>query len=205
MGAAWKDLTPVIVAVIGAVSAYVLKRMDRPRPDRPGGRARPRRRAGILFYLALAMVAGGVAGYAVPRMMRWASPPGPSAPALRITAPSTGSRVEMVETIRGTSRGLPAGDSIWVVVYIPSKARFYPQDHAADVQVGGGWNGVARIGVQGDAGLRFEVLAVDADAATRAAFHAYLDAGARIGSWPGMDRLPPQAREYDRVAVTRLN
>ncbi|HEX8906224.1 MAG TPA: hypothetical protein VF771_15350 [Longimicrobiaceae bacterium] len=152
---------------------------------------------GILLYVFAGMLVGGAAVAAVSR----AKPNGE--PELRITYPKEGGSAAAQEMIRGTSHHLPSGDSIWVVLYIPSASRYYPQDHPADVQAGGGWNSIAQLGGPRDAGHPFEVLAVAADAATRAAFRQYLADGARRQSWDGVERLPATAREYDRVAVTR--
>ncbi|HSU16979.1 hypothetical protein [Longimicrobium sp.] len=205
MSTSLAQLTPVMVAVIGLAGSVTVKVVEHrlARAEAPDALGRRRRtakspRAGILFYICLGMLVGGVAGAALPRLIRR------TAPELRITHPADGGRAAIQETIRGTSRNLPPGDSVWVVVYIPSTARYYPQDRPADVQAGGGWNALARLGVEQDAGRRFEVLAVAADAATRAAFAAYLAEGARRRSWPGLERLPATAREHDRVAVTRL-
>ncbi|HEX6750194.1 MAG TPA: hypothetical protein VF092_23070 [Longimicrobium sp.] len=196
------EVTPIAVAVIGLIGTVAVKLLDRPRPaGADGTRERGRRspRAGIVFYLFMGMLVGGAAVAAVSRITRPAA-----TPEVRITSPANGGSAGMQETIRGTSRHLPRGDSIWVVLYIPSTARYYPQDRPADVQAGGGWNALAQLGGAQDAGRRFEVLAVAADAAARAEFHGYIDEGARRQSWDGLVRLPAGAREYDRVAVTRL-
>ncbi len=196
------EITPIVVAIIGLIGTVVVKVLDHrlahAEPPAVGGRPKRRsQRAGVIFYVFLGMLVGGAAVAAVPRITRRATPE------VRITSPSNGGSASMQETIRGTSRALPRGDSIWVVLYIPSTARYYPQDRPADVQAGGGWNALAQLGGAQDAGRRFEVLAVAADAAARAEFHAYLDEGARRQSWEGLVRLPAGAREYDRVAVTR--
>jgi hypothetical protein len=206
MSASFAQLTPVVVAVIGLVGSVTVKVVEHSlaraeAPDALGRRRRRARspRAGILFYVCLGMLVGGGAVAAIPRVARR-----PGAPELRITRPAEGAKVGIDEMIRGTSRNLPPGDSVWAVVFVPSAGRYYPQDRAADVQAGGGWNVPVHLGVAGDAGRRFEVLAIAADPATRAAFRAYDAESARRRSWPGIERLPATAREFDRVAVTRL-
>ena len=200
MSSSIAQLTPVVVAIIGLIGTVTVKLLDRSAAaNADGSRRRGRRspRAGIIFNVFVGMLVGGGAVAAIPRMTRRATPE------VRITYPAANAGGAMQETVRGASRALPPGDSVWVVIYIPSTARYYPQDHPADVQAGGGWNAPAQLGGARDAGRRFEILAVAADAAARAEFHAYLDEGARRQSWDGLVRLPAGAREYDRVAVTR--
>jgi hypothetical protein len=196
----YASMASVIVAAIGLIGTVAVKLLDRPATTgTPGTRARGRRspRMGILLYVFAGMLVGGGAVAAVPRFTAR------QATQLRITSPREGARVEMQETIRGTSRNLPAGDSVWLVIFIPDAGRYYPQDRPADVQAGGGWNSPAHLGLGDDGGRRFEVLAVAADAPTRAAFGRYLAESARGRSWPGIERLPATAREFDRVAVIR--
>ena len=53
------------------------------------------------------------------------------------------------------------------------------------------------------AGLRFELLAVLANNNVQAAFNNYLKEARDKKSYPGLEQLPKEAVEYDRITVTR--
>ena len=74
-------------------------------------------------------------------------PPSPTAPPVtevKITRPADGDAVGMSEVVRGTSQNVPAGQKIWVAVFVQKVSRYYPQDRPADVQTSGNWDSASR-------------------------------------------------------------
>jgi hypothetical protein len=214
------DIATIIVALIGLVGTIITSR----RAKEKAGRAKTARSSTLapslsttLFMIVLAV---GIVGFILAKGLERREPAaGPrdggaalldspvvepaSSASVRITYPAAGAVVEEEEVVQGTSGPIPPADSLWVVVFIPSVARYFPQDNPVDMQAGGGWNALTRLGVKSDAGMRFQVLIVAADARARAAFRQYLAAGAQAQSWVGMQRLPEGAVEHHRVTVTR--
>jgi hypothetical protein len=129
--------------------------------------------------------------------------PTPAAAEVKVTSPAKDSTVSMSEMVSGTSRNVPAGEKIWVVVYVHDVRRYYPQNDAAVVQPDGAWNSPASFGVPRDRGLKFDALAVTVDAAAEGAFRSYLKGATDRNDFPGLPQLPPGATQRDRVTVTR--
>jgi hypothetical protein len=111
--------------------------------------------------------------------------------------------VDQVQMVRGSSRAVPSGQLVWVVVFVHKVGRYYPQNQAADVQSGGGWSSLAYIGVPTDVGLKFDLLAVLVDDSGRSAFASYLARARDRSSFEGLEQLPQGVTVYDRISVTR--
>lgn len=124
-------------------------------------------------------------------------------PAVKITEPIEGAIVETKQMVRGTSRGVPTGQAIWVVVFVHDVTRYYPQNQFADVQANGGWSSMTSIGIPTDVGLKFDLIAVLADSEGRTAFNNYLINAKNKNDYPGLEQLPPGVTVYDRISVTR--
>lgn len=129
--------------------------------------------------------------------------PSPVKTEIKITYPSEGATVQQTESVKGTSQAIPDGHTIWVVVFIPTIGRYYPQNYPASAQPNGNWSSIAYLGVEKDAGLRFEILAVLANHNAQAAFNNYLKDARDKKSYPGLEQLPKEAVIYDRITVTR--
>ena len=128
--------------------------------------------------------------------------PTPSTDA-KISQPTDGATVSQTETIKGTSQRVPDTSAIWVVVYIPSVGRYYPQNNPADIQANGNWSSVAYIGIPTDVGLKLDIIVVMADKTAQDAFNAYLKNARDKNDYPGLEQLPKGAKIYDRITVTR--
>lgn len=131
--------------------------------------------------------------------------PTPAGASVRVTYPDDGGAVEQGEVVRGTSRNVPAGQKIWVVIYIPRVGRYYPQNNPAAVQPDGSWSSPTTFGGPGskDKGLKFEVQALTADGAAQAAFQSYLRGARDKSDYPGMEQPPEGATLQHSVTVTR--
>ncbi|MBN1979568.1 MAG: hypothetical protein JW918_19400 [Anaerolineae bacterium] len=128
--------------------------------------------------------------------------PGPGTE-VEISYPRNQAQVEQTEVVRGTSRAIPDGDVIWVVVLSQEAGRYYPQNYAAEVEAKGNWSSITYVGVEGDEGRKFDILAIVADKAAQDAFSAYLADARDKSDWPGLDKLPEGATVYSRITVTR--
>jgi len=124
-------------------------------------------------------------------------------PAVKITEPVEGALVDPSQMVRGTSRWVPTGQAIWVVVFVQKVGRYYPQNQAADVQANGGWSSITYIGIPSDVGLKFDLIAVLADSEGQAAFNKYLTNARNKSDYAGLEQLPTGATVYDRISVTR--
>ena len=122
---------------------------------------------------------------------------------VKITSPPDRGRVKQTDMVKGTSRNIPNGQVIWVVVFVHNVGRYFPQNRPADVQSGGDWASVSYFGVQTDSGLLFDAIAVLADGASQTAFNNYLAEARDKKDWPGLEELPAGAKIYSRVTVTR--
>jgi len=120
-----------------------------------------------------------------------------------ITYPINHARVDQTETVRGTSQELSAEQVIWVVIFAQEVGRYYPQNRPADIEAGNRWSSIVYIGQQADAGKRFDILAVVANAEAQDAFNVYLADARDRSDWPGLEALPEGAVIYDRITVTR--
>jgi hypothetical protein len=127
----------------------------------------------------------------------------PAATTVKITYPDDKGMVEQGETVRGTSQNIPAGQKIWVVIFIPKVGRYYPQNNPATVQPDGNWNSLTSFGVPKDKGLKFDVLAVTTDGNAQNAFRDYLKDARDKSDFPGLEQLPAGATQQHNVTVTR--
>lgn len=130
-------------------------------------------------------------------------PTPPPATEVKITRPADGDTVGQTEVVRGTSRGVPAGQKIWIAVFVHKVGRYYPQNMPADVQANGNWDSVTYFGIPADVGMKFDVLALTAAAAAQQAFDNYLTAARNKNSYPGLEQLPVGSTIQHRITVTR--
>lgn len=150
-----------------------------------------------LIILPVGLILLGVATW------RYWSPRPAGAAEVKITHPADGAMVAQREMVRGTSRDVPAGHTIWVVIYPHAAPRMYPQDEPAMLQANGGWSTLAAFGIERDAGQKFDAVAVVADRNAERDFRAYLHSARGQGNWAGLASLPAGATIYDRVTVMR--
>lgn len=126
-----------------------------------------------------------------------------STPQVAITSPQNGARVEQIVFVRGKSQAIPRQSVIWVVVRIPQLDRYYPQDVKAVVNADGSWTSKTYLGVEGDKGKPFEILAVVAGQEAQSAFSAYLEKSRKTQDYAGMETLPAGAEVHSQARVVR--
>jgi hypothetical protein len=124
-----------------------------------------------------------------------------SKPIVFINYPTNGGQVSQVETISGTAQNIQEGKELWIVVKV--LGRYHPQDDAVKPDINGNWSTEACIGVAGDKGARFDIMAVLADENASALFRDYLDRSKAKNSWEGLEGLPGGATVCDQLSVTR--
>lgn len=122
---------------------------------------------------------------------------------VRIDYPQAASQVNQAEAVSGSSHGVPPRSTVWVVVLVPEVNRYYPQNDPAFVGANGDWTSATHLGVEGDAGKKFAILAVVANPDAQGAFRAYLADALKTEKYRGMERLPAGAQTYDQVNVVR--
>jgi hypothetical protein len=120
-----------------------------------------------------------------------------------IAYPKAESQVSQAEAVSGRSHAVPPQSAIWVVVLVPEVNRYYPQNEPAVVGANGDWTSATHLGVEGDAGKKFAVLAVVANRDAQGAFRAYLADALKTQRYGGMERIPAGAQTYDQVNVVR--
>lgn len=122
---------------------------------------------------------------------------------ISVKSPVAGGAVDLKTTIEGISQNIPDGSVIWIVIYLPSVNRYYPADKPAVVQKNGEWASLAQFGLEGESGLKADIIVVLADDNVQTAFTAYLTAATTTGKYEGMDGLPAGDIVYDRISVIR--
>lgn len=123
----------------------------------------------------------------------------PAVPIVEITYPSDNTFVEYHETVRGTSKNIPEGSTIWVVVL--SSNRYYPQPNSAGISSNNGeWSSPVYIGEPDITNVKFDIYATIADSNAQQAFETYLAQPA--DKRKGLDRLP-EGIAYDLITVER--
>jgi hypothetical protein len=130
-------------------------------------------------------------------------PAAPTEISVTITKPVEGGKVDQFVTIGGNSQALPAKTVIWVVVYLPTVGRYYPQNVPADVQANGDWASITYIGQENDSGLAADIIVVIADKNAQDTFNAYLSDARDKSNFSGLEKLPKGAVIYDRISVSR--
>jgi hypothetical protein len=127
-------------------------------------------------------------------------------PSARITSHANGAQVaRFISLIGEASEGLT--DALWVFVQ-PPKGHFYPQSLNAcqgegTPRLGNRWEARIGLGMDGDAGLPFEVILAAADADSDRYIRESLVKWCEENYYPGFNVLPPGVREMDRITVRR--
>ena len=205
------DFVHIIVALIGLVGVIYSKRVaasndaqgNAATSEKRASRARPakqkssNRTPAIIAWFSIVLLLGnfGVLGWRILSRDAGAD--------LKIVSPAGGDSVGLPEVVRGTSRRIPQEQSIWLVVYSHAVNRYYPQNDPADVQQNGNWASICYLGLDQDAGKKFDIIATLSNSAVRKEFRSYLDTAKEKQSWPGLERLPESTVIYDRVTVVR--
>jgi len=123
----------------------------------------------------------------------------PAVSIVEITYPNDNTLVDYQETVRGTSKNIPEGSTIWVVVL--SSNRYYPQPNSAAISSNNGeWYSPAYLGEPYSTNVKMDICAIIADSNTQQDFETYLAQPA--DKRKGLDRLP-EGIVYDQITVER--
>lgn len=122
---------------------------------------------------------------------------------ITVKSPREGDKVEHITTIEGTSKNIPNGSAIWVVIFLPVVQRFFPVNDPAVILVNGDWTAQAYFGRPDEVGLEAVIYAVLADNDAQAAFRTYLAEAKSKNEFPGLEKMPEGALPYVIVRVTR--
>lgn len=126
-----------------------------------------------------------------------------SNPEIVITYPSTDSKVNLYETIEGTSQNIPEGYQIWVLGH-GDDGRYYPRPESKDIQENGKWDIEMDIGTESDSGVSYDIIVMLADAKANEIFDEYATTYTQSGEWPIVTKTPDGAIKYDEIRVTRI-
>lgn len=113
----------------------------------------------------------------------------------------TSSVVNITEYINGTAKSIPEGQEVWIVVHPYTVNKYYPQSKV-DIH-NEIWSIPVGIGTKNDTGTKFNIIAVMSDTKAQEEFNNYFKVCRDTGKWPGMDKIPDSAKEYDNITVTR--
>ncbi|MGZ4881338.1 MAG: fasciclin domain-containing protein [Halobacteriota archaeon] len=124
--------------------------------------------------------------------------------ATKIVYPHDGDSAGPTEPMSGTATTPSSGQTLRMVLYIPSVGRYYPQKEPIKINSDGSWYYRCTIGSAGDNGRQFQIHVVTADANANSAFDNYIANGQRTGEYPGMTALPAGATSLATATVTRV-
>lgn len=123
---------------------------------------------------------------------------------VQISTPTDMTSIARETLVRGTSQGLPAGESIWILVFDNARKRYYPFVKPADTQVGGDWTQLIEVGGYVDSGAQFQLIAVVPDSTATRRFRELTQPPRGDYPWSdGLTEIPSGVLEYDRVSVWR--
>lgn len=123
---------------------------------------------------------------------------------IAIAYPLNGGEVALREPVRGESVRLADGDQLWLAVFSHDVARYYFQALPPLRDGSGDWSLTTQIGVEGDVGRRFDLVAFFVADEALPALTDYIESGQTTGSWDGLASLPDGFDELARITVIRL-
>jgi PKD repeat protein len=121
-------------------------------------------------------------------------------PQIKITYPSKTAHI--VETIKGTAKNIPEGQTVWIVIYPHTAHKYYPINKP-DIQ-NGKWSLPAQFGEAKDTGTKFDTIAVLANKQANEVLSTYLDTCIKNQQWPGILKLPNGVKTFGKVTVKRV-
>lgn len=130
----------------------------------------------------------------------------PSASTVTLTSLQNNQTVPCENLATGTYT-LDIKDHIWPVVLINNRYHVQDEGGKAPTMIDGNWFATVRFGEctkppEYDKGKLFQLIIVTADSSANAVFEEYLKTAASK-NWAGLPALPPGAKEYVRIVVTR--
>jgi hypothetical protein len=124
----------------------------------------------------------------------------------KIVSPLNGTMVPKIIDVEINAKDIPTGLDLWLGVYPLDVKRYYIQDkrHSPFVRtIRGNLSTEAQVGIDFDSGLKFRLLTIAANRTAIVAILDYMDKSNKIGSWPGLAKLPDGAVIYDTKTITR--
>lgn len=121
-------------------------------------------------------------------------------PQIKITYPLKTAHI--IETITGTAKNTPEGQTVWILIYPHTAHKYYPINKL-NIQ-NGKWSLPAQFGENKDVGTKFDILAVLANKQAHGALNTYLQTCIKTNQWPGIVRLPSGVKTYAKVTVKRI-
>ena len=124
----------------------------------------------------------------------------------KIVSPINGTMVPKIIDVEINAKDIPTELDLWLGVYPLDVKRYYIQDkrHSPFVRtIRGNLSTEAQVGIDFDSGLKFRLLTIAANRTAIVDILDYMDKSNKIGSWPGLERLPDGAVIYDTKIVTR--
>ncbi len=195
----WTSIIVALINVVGAIiCAYIGRKNQAPNPENnvsQKNKARKdfKRETRIFLYLALFFIAL----FFLQKAIR------PPQTDIRITYPQNQALIDRIENIQGTSRNIPDGYQMWLVIFSKDVGKFYPQEDPILVGPNEMWSKKCYIGSDRDAGKDFELMVVLADPSANSVFLDYIEESELAGKWPGLNGLPEGADVYAKVNVIR--
>lgn len=129
----------------------------------------------------------------------------PGQPAITIASPTSGATVNQTQIVYGSAQHIPAGETLWLVLYDPVNRLYYPQDPSVTVQPNNEWSKTIYMGGANDTGRQFVIQAVLVNSGANASFSNYVNHGKSTGDWPGIkpEQYPAGANTYQTITVHR--
>jgi hypothetical protein len=124
----------------------------------------------------------------------------------KITKPLANELVTEIQVVNGTSKDITNFQNMWIVVQLPSFARYYPQDKKGFglyTSKDGKWSTQAAFGGENDSGRKYQLLVTLVDDKGNKEITSYLDNAKKNLNWSGMDKLPAGTSILDNVTVIR--
>jgi hypothetical protein len=185
----YRSLLPIAGVCLGIILLTAWAQRRSQGVNRPGFLAPVLKVALWVGILVLVLDLGWLGGYWLAEVKR----------PMHITAPFNDQAVNLRQQVLGTSREIPAGQTLWVFV-APHRTPIYsPQQSPAIIQPDGAWSSLTFVGSAGDKGKVFDIVLALVDQQGQQAIHNYLAAN----SQNGLDGLPPGATIVDKLTVWR--
>ena len=130
----------------------------------------------------------------------------PEAPYLNISTPLPASTVGSSVQVKGESHNIPAGNKIYVIVYVTAHNvnRYYPNLSPVSVQANGDWYDSAVIGALNDVNATFFIFATLVNPQGQQALESYIQNSERNNNiYSGMLSLPEGITIYSMTGVIR--
>lgn len=192
-----------------------------PPPPRPPQREKSTVVIVVLLLIVLLVISGVGLFVALPTLTRLEEaptatlaptptpPPTPSptpilaAPQVFITSPIEGSQVPLTVTARGSAFNVAQGRELWILVAVDGVTGYFPQQGGPiTIESDGTWSSLITIGVDKDAGKKFEIYTALVDQSGRDAINQNFSQ-TPSPNYVGIYPLPSGIKLMNKVRVVR--